>query len=81
MSTLSRADVFGTASQAGALGQGGGVGNTQVTGPNPSSVTASAQGGSIPMVSSNGQAAFSWVGFVVALILLRVALEAGGESR
>lgn len=80
MSTLSRADVFGTASNAGALGQAGGVGTTQVTGPNPSSVTSSAQGGSTPMVGNNG-AAFSWVGFVVALILLRVALEAGGESR
>lgn len=80
MSTLTRADVFGTASQAGALGQAGGIGSTQATGPNPSSVTAPAQGGSVPMVG-NSQTAFSWVGFVVALVLLRIALEAGGESR
>lgn len=80
MSTINRADVFGSASAAGALGQAGGVGTTNVTGPNQSSVTAPAQGGATNMVGNNG-AAFSWAGFVVALVLLRIALEAGGESR
>lgn len=80
MSTMNRTDVYGQGSNAGAIGAAGGIGATQVTGPNPSAVTTSAQGGSIPMVG-NGQAAFSWAGFVVALVILRIALEAGGESR
>jgi len=78
MATLNRADVYGSASAAGAaVGTNVGV---QVTGPNQSSVTTAAQGGVIPNMQGS-QAAFSWVGFIVLLVVLRVALEAGGESR
>ena len=78
MATLNFADVYGQPSRAGAaVNSSPGV---QVTGPNPSSVTTSAQGGVIPSVQGGG-AAFSWVGFVIALVVLRIALEAGGEAR
>lgn len=78
MATLNRADVYGMASTAGAaVGTNVGV---QVTGPNPSSVTTSSQGGVVPNMQ-DAASAFSWVGFVVALVILRIALEAGGESR
>ena len=77
MATINLADVYGARSAAGAAPSNPSV---QVTGPNQSAVTTSAQGNNVPTISGSG-AAFSWVGFAIALILLRVALEAGGESR
>lgn len=77
MATLNLADVYGARSAAGATPANPSV---QVTGPNQASVTTSAQGNNVGVVAGSG-AAFSWVGFAIALILLRVALEAGGESR
>jgi hypothetical protein len=77
MATLNMADVYGARSSAGALPSNPSV---QVSGPNQSSVTTAAQGGSTGVVASNA-AAFSWLGFALALVILRVALEAGGESR
>jgi len=77
MATLNIADVYGARSAAGA---GQSNPSVQVTGPNQASVTTSAQGNNVPVVTGNA-AAFSWLGFAVALVLLRLALEAGGESR
>ena len=76
MATLNVSDVYGTASAAGSIFNP----TTQVTGPNPSSVTGSSQAGSTPQPAGSG-AAFTWTGFVLALVLLRVALEMGGERR
>jgi hypothetical protein len=79
MATINAADVYGTRSAAGAsIGTSVGV---QVTGPNQSAVTTAAQGNAVTNVGGNAGSAFSWVGFVLALVILRVALEAGGESR
>jgi|KBSMisStaDraftv2_1062788.scaffolds.fasta_scaffold01203_14 hypothetical protein len=77
MATLNLADVYGAKSSAGASPANPSV---QVTGPNQSAVTTMAQGNNPQMVASSG-AAFSWIGFAIALVLLRIALEAGGESR
>ena len=77
MATLNLADVYGARSTAGATPANPSV---QVTGPNQASVTTSAQGNNVPSVAGNASA-FSWMGFVIALVLLRIALEAGGESR
>jgi hypothetical protein len=77
MATLNLADVYGSRSAAGAAPSNPSV---QVTGPNQAAVTTSAQGNNVPSMASGGSA-FSWVGFALALILLRIALEAGGESR
>lgn len=77
MATLNMADVYGASSTAGAVPNNPSV---QVTGPNQSSVTTSAQGGGAGVVASNASA-FSWLGFALALVILRIALEAGGESR
>lgn len=77
MATLNLADVYGARSAAGAAPSNPSV---QVTGPNQSSITTSAQGNNVGVVSGSG-AAFSWIGFALALVLLRLALEAGGESR
>lgn len=77
MATLNIADVYGASSSAGSIPSNPSV---QVVGPNQSSVTSSMQGGGIGVVASNG-AAFSWLGFAIALVILRIALEAGGESR
>jgi hypothetical protein len=77
MATLNLADVYGSRSSAGATPTNPSV---QVTGPNQSSVTTMAQGGNVPSIASSASA-FSWVGFALALVLLRIALEAGGESR
>lgn len=77
MATLNLADVYGARSAAGAVAMNPSV---QVTGPNQASVTTAAQGNNVPTVTGSS-AAFSWVGFAIALIILRVALEAGGESR
>jgi len=74
MATLNVSDVYGSASAAGTIFNP----TTQVTGPNASSVTGSGQVGTTPQPVGSG-AAFTWVGFVLALVLLRVALEAGGE--
>ncbi len=76
MATLNIADVYGSASAAGTIYNP----TTQVTGPNPSSVANVGQSGATPQPSGSG-AAFTWMGFVLALIALRVALEMGGERR
>lgn len=75
MATLNVSDVYGNSSAAGAIFNP----TTQVTGPNPGSVTGSGQSGSTPQPTGSG-AAFTWVGFVMALVLLRVALEMGGRG-
>lgn len=77
MATLNLADVYGAKSSAGAAPANPSV---QVTGPNQSAVTTAAQGNNVSVVSGSG-AAFSWLGFALALVLLRIALEMGGESR
>jgi len=77
MATLNLADVYGARSSAGAVPSNPSV---QVSGPNQAAVTTSAQGNNVSNVASSGSA-FSWIGFAIALVLLRVALEAGGESR
>jgi len=74
MATLNVSDVYGSASAAGTIFNP----VTQVTGPNASSVTGSGQVGSTPQPAGTG-AAFTWVGFVLALVALRVALEMGGS--
>lgn len=74
MATLNVSDVYGSASAAGTIFNP----VTQVTGPNAASVTGSGQVGSTPQPAGTG-AAFTWVGFILALIILRVALESGGE--
>jgi len=74
MATLNVSDVYGSASAAGTIFNP----VTQVTGPNAASVTGSGQVGSTPQPAGAG-AAFTWVGFVLALVILRVALEMGGE--
>jgi hypothetical protein len=76
MATLNMADVYGTASAAGTIFNP----TTQVSGPNQSSVANTGQAGATPQPAGSG-AAFSWLGFVLALVVLRVALEMGGESR
>lgn len=75
MATMNVADVYGSSSAAGTIFNP----VTQVTGPNASAVTGSAQSGSTPQPQGSG-AAFTWVGFVLALVVLRVMLEMGGES-
>jgi len=77
MATLNLADVYGARSAAGAAPSNPSV---QVTGPNQAAVTTSAQGNNVGVIQGSG-AAFSWLGFAIALVLLRLALEAGGESR
>ena len=74
MATMNVSDVYGSASAAGTIFNP----VTQVTGPNAASVTGSGQVGSTPQPAGSG-AAFTWVGFVLALVLLRVALESGGK--
>lgn len=74
MATLNVSDVYGSASAAGTIFNP----VTQVTGPNASAVTGSGQVGSTPQPAGSG-AAFTWMGFVLALVVLRVALEMGGE--
>jgi len=74
MATLNVSDVYGSTSAAGTIFNP----VTQVTGPNASSVTGSGQVGSTPQPAGSGSA-FTWVGFVLALVILRIALEAGGE--
>lgn len=76
MATLNMADVYGSASAAGSIFNP----VTQVSGPNPSSVANVGQAGATPQPTGSG-AAFTWMGFVLALVILRVALEMGGESR
>jgi len=75
MATLNVNDVYGSSSAAGAIFNP----VTQVTGPNASSVTGSGQVGSTPQPVGSG-AAFTWLGFVLALVVLRIALEMGGEA-
>ncbi len=75
MATLNVSDVYGSASTAGTIFNP----VTQVTGPNAASVTGSGQVGSTPQPAGSG-AAFTWMGFVLALVVLRIALEMGGEK-
>jgi len=75
MATLNVSDVYGSASAAGTIFNP----VTQVTGPNASSVTGSGKVGSTPQPSGTG-AAFTWLGFVLALVALRVAMHAGGQT-
>jgi len=76
MATLNVSDVYGSSSAAGTIFNP----VTQVTGPNASSVTGSGQVGTTPQPAGTG-VAFTWAGFVIALIVLRVALEMSGERR
>lgn len=71
MATLNYADVYGQPSGAGAVATAG----IQVTGPNPSSV-ASQGNGVVSGTTAGGPAAYSWVGMVALLVLIRFLSEA-----
>lgn len=82
MANLTMADVYGAASRAGVAQVASPAGSSvQVTGPNPSAVTGAGQANATPQVGMAGQgAAICWVGFALAFVLFRIAVEAGGRA-
>lgn len=73
MATISVADLYGAPSSAPSVPQS----STSVVGPNQSSVASTTS----VLAAPQGSAAFSWIGFILALIALRVLIEAAGTSR
>lgn len=71
MATLNYADVYGQPSGAGAVATAG----IQVTGPNPSAV-ATQGNGVVSGTTTGGASAFSWVGFILLLLGIRILSEA-----
>jgi hypothetical protein len=73
--SLNRADIYGMMSSRTVTVQ-----PTAVGGPDQGSVAPSASSGPMSAIGTGGSAAFSWVGFVLALIILRLLIDFGGKD-
>jgi len=72
--SLNRADIYGMLSDRTVA-----VAPTTVGGPNQGAVASST--GSAPTGQvGGGSAAFTWIGFILALIILRLLIDFGGKD-
>jgi len=73
--SLNRADIYGMMSDRQVL-----VAPTSVGGPDQGAVAPTTNSGPTGMVGSATSAAFTWTGFVLALIILRLLIDFGGKE-
>jgi hypothetical protein len=73
--SLNRADIYGMLSDRTVM-----VAPTTVGGPNQGSVVPTTNAGPTGTVGAAGTAAFTWVGFLLALIILRLLIDFGGKE-
>lgn len=73
--SLNRADIYGMLSDRQVM-----VAPTTVGGPDQGAVAPTTNAGPTGMVGSAGSAAFTWVGFILALIVLRLLIDLGGKE-
>lgn len=72
--SLNRADIYGMMSNRGVSVQ-----PTTVGGPNQGAVASTTETAPASTVGG-GSAAFSWIGFILALIILRLLIDFGGKD-
>ena len=72
--SLNRADIYGMMSDRTVA-----VAPTTVGGPNQGAVASTANAAPSGQVGG-GSAAFTWVGFILALIILRLLIDFGGKD-
>jgi hypothetical protein len=73
--SLNRADIYGMLSDRTVM-----VAPTTVGGPNQGAVSPTTNSGPTGTVGSAGSAAFTWIGFLLALIILRLLIDFGGKE-
>jgi hypothetical protein len=73
--SLNRADIYGMMSDRTVV-----VAPTSVGGPDQGAVASTSASGPTGQVGSASSAAFSWVGFILALIILRLLIDFGGKE-
>ena len=73
--SLNRADIYGMLSDKSVSIQ-----PTSVAGPDQGSVAPSVGSPASAMVGTPASAAFTWVGFILALIILRLLIDYGGKD-
>lgn len=73
--SLNRADIYGMMSSRNVTVQ-----PTTVGGPDQGAVAPSASSGPMSQTGGGNSAAFSWIGFVLALIILRLLIDFGGKE-
>jgi len=72
--SLNRADIYGMISDRQVTVQ-----PTTIGGPNQGAVASTSNQGPTGMVGG-GSASFTWVGFILALIILRLLIDFGGKD-
>jgi hypothetical protein len=72
--SLNRADIYGMMSDRMVS-----VAPTTVGGPNQGAVASTSSSGPTGTVGG-GSAAFTWIGFILALIILRLLIDFGGKD-
>jgi hypothetical protein len=73
--SLNRADIYGMLSDRGVSVQ-----PTAVGGPNQGAVASTAGSAPTGMVGTGTSASFTWIGFLLALIILRLLIDFGGKD-
>jgi hypothetical protein len=73
--SLNRADIYGMLSDRTVTVQ-----PTAVGGPDQGAVAPSTSAGPMGTVGPAGSAAFTWMGFILALIILRLLIDLGGKD-
>lgn len=73
--SLNRADIYGMLSDKSVNIQ-----PTSVGGPDQGAVAPSIGNPASAMVGTPSSAAFTWVGFILALIILRLLIDFGGKE-
>lgn len=73
--SLNRADIYGMLSDRTVQ-----VNPTTVGGPDQGAVAPTTGRGPTGTVGSAGSASFTWIGFILALIILRLLIDFGGKE-
>lgn len=73
--SLNRADIYGMMSDRTVLVQ-----PTSIGGPDQGAVAPTTNSGPTGIVGSPASAAFTWTGFVLGLIILRLLIDFGGKE-
>lgn len=73
--SLNRADIYGMMSDRNVM-----VAPTTVGGPDQGAVASSSNSGPVGITGGGANAAFTWTGFILALIILRLLIDLGGKE-
>lgn len=73
--SLNRADIYGMLSDRTVMVQ-----PTTVGGPDQGAVAPTSNAGPTGVVGSPASAAFTWTGFILGLIILRLLIDLGGKD-